>query len=108
MIPQPRVANARGKLCRLDDLLGNGFVLLGDGVDPASLLTPQEKAQWDALGARYATVLSPDKRGQGADDVIDLDGVLLGWLRGFGTKAVALRPDRFVAAAEGSGLGVPA
>lgn len=107
MIPQPRVGNAGGKLCMLDDLLGNGFVLLGDGIDPSSLLTPQEKASWDALGARYATVRSSDQRGQGADDIIDLEGVLLGWMRSFGTNVVALRPDRFVAAAEGSGLGVP-
>ena len=108
MVPQPRVANAQGKLCWLDDLLGDGFVLLGDGIDPASLLTAQEKAGWDALGARYATVLSAEQRGSHASDIVDLDGTLLAWLRSFGTRAVALRPDRFVAAADGSGLGVPA
>ena len=52
MVPQPRVANAQGKLCLLDDELGNGFVLLGDGVNPATLLSAGEKAAWDALGAR--------------------------------------------------------
>jgi 3-(3-hydroxy-phenyl)propionate hydroxylase len=107
MVPQPRVASANGKLCLLDELLGDGFALLGDGVDPASLLTPQEKAGWDALGARYAAVLAAGQRGKGANDIIDLNGTLLEWLRGFGTRAVALRPDRFVAAAEGSGLGAP-
>jgi len=108
MVPQPRVANGQGKLCLLDEVLGDGFVLLGDSVNPASLLTPQEKAGWDALGARYATVLSADQRGGNAHDIIDLNGTLLAWLRSFGTRAVALRPDRFVAAAEASGLGVPA
>lgn len=107
MVPQPRVANAQGKLCLLDELLGDGFVLLGDGVDPANLLTPQEKAGWDALGARYAKVLPAGERGGSASDIVDLNGTLLAWLRGFDTRAVALRPDRFVAAAHGSGLGVP-
>ena len=39
MIPQPRVADARGRLCWLDELLGDGFVLLGDGVNPRTELT---------------------------------------------------------------------
>lgn len=107
MVPQPRVANARGKLCLLDEVLGNGFALLGDGVDPATLLTPQEKAGWDALGARYAPVFSAEQRGQGGNDIVDLHGTLLAWMRSFGVRAIALRPDRFVAAADSSGLAVP-
>ncbi|MFD2379019.1 hypothetical protein ACFSTJ_18210 [Ottowia pentelensis] len=58
MIPQPRVGDARGRLCWLDEQLGDGFALLGDGVDPRSLLTPAEQAGWDALDARYLTVIS--------------------------------------------------
>ena len=108
MIPQPRVASAQGKLCLLDDLLGNGFTLLGDGVDPATLLTPSEKAAWDKLGASYRTVWSQDQRGQSAHDIIDLNGSLLAWMRGFKARAIALRPDRFVAAADTSGLAIPA
>ncbi len=107
MIPQPRVANAQGKLCWLDDLLGHGFVLLGDNVDPSTLLSTEEKSAWDLLGARYATVLAADQRGHGPDDIIDMNGTLLAWLRRYGTRAIALRPDRFVAAAQGSGLAVP-
>ena len=68
--------------------------------DSYDLLTPREKAEWDALGARYATVMSPEQRGNNATDIIDLNGTLLAWLREFGTRVVALRPDRFVAAAE--------
>lgn len=107
MIPQPRVADARGKLCWLDELLGDGFVLLGDGVNPCSELNAEERAAWDALGARYLCVLSPEQQGHGSDDVVDLHGALLAWMRRFGTKVVAVRPDRFVAAAQGSGLAVP-
>ncbi|MGK8209178.1 bifunctional 3-(3-hydroxy-phenyl)propionate/3-hydroxycinnamic acid hydroxylase [Burkholderia cenocepacia] len=108
MVPQPVVGDNRGVMARLDDLLGDGFALLGDDVDPASLLTPQEKAAWDTLGARYIALRQQDQRTQGRDELIDLDGVLRPWLRKYGVRAVALRPDRFVAAADVSGLAVPA
>lgn len=107
MIPQPRVADARGRLCWLDELLGDGFVLLGDGVNPRTELTVEEKAAWDALGAHHLCVLSPEQQGHGSDDVVDLDGTLLAWMRRYGSKVLAVRPDRFVAAAQGSGLAVP-
>jgi 3-(3-hydroxy-phenyl)propionate hydroxylase len=93
---------------RLDDLLGSGFVLLGDGVDPATLLSPEEKAAWDAVGARYIAVRPRDAYTEGPDELVDLERVLLPWLRRYGVTAVALRPDRFVAAADVSGLAVPA
>jgi hypothetical protein len=38
---------------------------------------------------------------------MDMEGSLLNWLRERQTKAVVVRPDRFVAAAYGSGLAVP-
>ena len=107
MIPQPRVGDARGRLCWLDDRLGGGFALLGDGIDPRSVLSADEQAGWDALGARYLCVLSPEQRGKGSDDIVDLDGALLAWMRRYGAKVLAVRPDRFVAAADGSGLAVP-
>ena len=77
-------------------------------MDPASLLTAQEKAGWDALGARYVAVRPATHGSEAEGDIIDLKGTLLGWMRKHRTRAVALRPDRFVAAAQGSGLGVPA
>jgi 3-(3-hydroxy-phenyl)propionate hydroxylase len=107
MIPQPRVADACGKIGLLDDLLGTGFSLLGDGVNPASLLSPEEKKQWDALGARYFTLKSPEQRGEGPDDLIDLAGTLHTWLRSFGARAISIRPDRFVASADIAGLAAP-
>jgi 3-(3-hydroxy-phenyl)propionate hydroxylase len=44
----------------------------------------------------------------GTCELVDLDGVLLPWLARYGVRAVAVRPDRFVAAADVSGLAVPA
>lgn len=108
MVPQPVVGDTLGRMARLDDLIGGGFVLLGDNVDPATLLTGPEKAAWDALGARYLAVRPQDAYTAGPDELVDLERVLLPWLRRYGAKAVALRPDRFVAAADVSGLAVPA
>lgn len=108
MVPQPVVGDAAGRMARLDDLLGNGFALLGDDVDPSTLLTAGEKADWDALGARYIAVRPKSARTRGPDELVDLDEVLLPWLRGHGARAVAVRPDKFVAAAGTGGLAVPA
>lgn len=108
MIPQPRVASPRGIITRLDDLLGDDFVLLGDDVDPSDEITSEEKAGWDRLGARYVAVRPSDQGTVGPDEIVDLDGALLSWMRGYGARLIALRPDRFVAAADVSGIGVPA
>ncbi|BDI06003.1 FAD-dependent monooxygenase [Sphaerotilus microaerophilus] len=107
MLPQPRVVDSAGRRCWLDDLLGDGFALLGAGIDPASLLTPEQREQWDRLGTRYFTVIGVDSAGHGHDDIVDLDGSLLSWMRGHATTVIAVRPDRFVAAAQRSGLAVP-
>ena len=107
MVPQPRVCDTEA-MGKLDDRLGRGFVLLGDEVAPASVLTPEEKAGWDALGARYVTIRARESYSvTGADEIIDLDGTIQPWMRRYGAKVVALRPDKFVAAADPSGLAVP-
>jgi 3-(3-hydroxy-phenyl)propionate hydroxylase len=108
MIPQPVAGDATGRMARLDDLLGDGFVLLGADVDPADLLTAEERERWDALGARYVAVRPKTGYTQGPEELVDLDEVLLPWLARYGVRAVAVRPDRFVAAADVSGLAAPA
>lgn len=72
-----------------------------------ALLTGHERAAWDALGTRHLTVRPADKTRVTADEIVDLDGVLRGWMRGFGVRVVALRLDRYVAATDTSGLAVP-
>lgn len=108
MIPQPHVITTRGVQTLLDNVLGDGFVLLGDDVDPASVLSTEQKAAWDTLGARYVAVRNPSQHTQGTDEIVDLSGTLQEWLRGFGARVVAIRPDRFVAAADTHDLSVPA
>ena len=107
-VPQPMVATTSGRLMLLDHAIGNGFVLLGDGVDPADMLSPEERAGWDTLGATYRAVRAPEQRSEAPSDIIDYEGKLLDWMRQFGARVIALRPDRFVAAADTSGLTVPA
>lgn len=108
MIPQPRAASVRGLIGLLDDLLGDGFVVLGDNCDPATLLTGDERAGWAALGARFIAVRAADQATEGEDEIVDIDGTLISWLRRHGARVVAVRPDRFVAAADTTGLAVPA
>lgn len=108
MIPQPLVSTADGRYDALDNHLGHRFVLLGRGINPSTLLTADEKAEWDALDARYLTVRTVTDAGEGEDELIDLEGVLTAFLDEYGVQAIALRPDRFIAAADVSGLAVPA
>ncbi len=108
MIPQPLAADTRGVIKPLDYLLGDGFVLLGDGVDPATVLSTDERTGWDALQAQYLTVRSPDQGTVTSAEIVDIDGSLLGWMRQFGARVIAVRPDKFVAACDTSGLDVPA
>ncbi|MDO9195389.1 bifunctional 3-(3-hydroxy-phenyl)propionate/3-hydroxycinnamic acid hydroxylase [Rhodoferax sp.] len=107
MPPQPRVATADGRRAKLDDLLGAEFVLLADGVDPQSLLSPSQRTAWTALGARFVTLREGSQQATSESDLFDLEGTLLSWMRKRGTRCIALRPDRFVAAAQGQSLDVP-
>ncbi len=91
---QPWVETNASARVRLDTLLGDGFVLLGLGVDPKALLDEAGRRALDALGARclYAS-LSPDRGG----DLIDVDGGLAAWADEYGpARVVLLRPDRQV------------
>jgi 3-(3-hydroxy-phenyl)propionate hydroxylase len=108
MLPQPVIGDAVGAMARVDDIIGHGFVLLGADVDPATLLTPEEKAEWDALGATYRAVRPKTAYTQGPDELVDLDDGLLPWFARYGVQAVAVRPDKFIAAADKTGLAVPA
>lgn len=107
MVPQPKVETANGWMLRLDDVLGRDYVLLGDGVDPLTVLTPDEREAWDSLGARYLTVRERSVGTERAEEIVDLTGAITAWMRRFGTRVIALRPDKFVAAADTTGLSTP-
>lgn len=107
IIPQPEICSTGGLFSLLDKQTGNGFVLLGDNLDPSTMLSAEEKTRWDALGARYVAVRDVEKPSESQADIIDVEGTLLCWMRSFDVKAIAVRPDRFVAASDVYGLAVP-
>ncbi|MEM5399364.1 bifunctional 3-(3-hydroxy-phenyl)propionate/3-hydroxycinnamic acid hydroxylase [Paraburkholderia unamae] len=103
MFIQPRVRLADGRVVRLDDAIGNGFAVLAWGADPTFGLTPQARALWERLGARFIFA-KPDVQLEYADDVPegvlalgDVQGGLKEWFSRLPESVVLLRPDRFVA-----------
>lgn len=107
MLPQPVVGDTVGRMARLDTLLPDGFVMLGADVDPRALLTAEQQADWDALGTHYLAVRPVTAYTRTAGELVDLNDVLLPWLARYGVQAVAVRPDKFIAASDKTGLSVP-
>ncbi|WP_321881551.1 bifunctional 3-(3-hydroxy-phenyl)propionate/3-hydroxycinnamic acid hydroxylase [Paraburkholderia bannensis] len=103
MFIQPRVRLSDGRVVRLDDAIGNGFAVLAWGADPTFGLTPQARAVWERLGARFVFA-KPDVQLDYTDDVPegvlalgDVQGRLKDWFSRLPESVVLLRPDRFVA-----------
>ncbi|QBR00204.1 bifunctional 3-(3-hydroxy-phenyl)propionate/3-hydroxycinnamic acid hydroxylase [Paraburkholderia pallida] len=103
MFIQPRVRMEDGRVVRLDDAIGNGFAVLAWGADPTFGLTPEARALWERLGARFVFA-KPDVQLDYADDVPegvlalgDVQGRLKDWFSRLPESVVLLRPDRFVA-----------
>jgi 3-(3-hydroxy-phenyl)propionate hydroxylase len=106
-LPQPRAANCKGQVSLLDDLTGNGLIVLGANTDPASQLDAAQKAAWEQLGAQFIAVRSADQRAQSESDVFDINGELIAWMQKEDVEVVVVRQDKIVAAASGN-LDVPA
>lgn len=107
MIPQPAVFDRQGGEHLLDDLVGDGFVVLGAGVDPRDMMSDHQVGAWTRLGADFRTVRTGFATSDGPDDVIDHTGVLTHWMQRHRAGVVVVRPDRFVAATDTTGLDVP-
>ncbi|MEU6019896.1 bifunctional 3-(3-hydroxy-phenyl)propionate/3-hydroxycinnamic acid hydroxylase [Micromonospora sp. NPDC047134] len=97
MFPQPRVALlGSGVPVLLDEVLGAGFAVLGTSVPAGGPARPPVRAivvhPGDAAGPASPGAEPADERVH----VIDLDSVIIPWLRRHRCEAVLLRPDRFV------------
>jgi 3-(3-hydroxy-phenyl)propionate hydroxylase len=97
---QGLVAHA-GQVKPSDDVLGDGFVLVGLGVDPSAHLDDEARARWRAIGGRFVAITH---RGQRVDRHAreprserceDLTGRFLGSSASLG-RVVVVRPDRGV------------
>ncbi len=106
-VPQPHVATQTGNRTLLDDILGLDFAVLGLDVDPRSTMSSDDAAGWDRLGARFITLRSSHSRPQGDDDIVDFEEVLAPWFQKHGARIIVIRPDRFVAATDTTGLQLP-
>jgi len=99
LVPQPHVADGRGRRVRLDDATGTDWRVL-------ALWRHPSVENWRSAGV---TVLEIVARGGAptAGKVLDSDGVLVAWMRRHDVTAVAVRPDGVVyAVAAGTG-GLP-
>lgn len=96
--PQPQVLAPGGATVPLDDVLGDGFALVGFGVDPVAGLTDAALGLWQRLGATSVRVAGSG-RATGSREVVDGSGLLAAWFRRHGATVAVVRPDRYVLAA---------
>ncbi|MGI5132280.1 bifunctional 3-(3-hydroxy-phenyl)propionate/3-hydroxycinnamic acid hydroxylase [Pseudonocardia sp. CA-107938] len=109
MFPQPLVEHATGEVVRLDDVLGDGFAVIGHDQDPTAVLDADTVAYLTDLGTRFVAVGRSRSRPPAVSDrctaVEDVEGVLTGWFEHRPPIAV-VRPDRYLAAlTDPAGLG---
>ncbi|SPF03998.1 3-(3-hydroxyphenyl)propionate hydroxylase [Streptomyces sp. MA5143a] len=103
VVPQGTVARGteRGLF---DDVVGTGFVALTTE-DPASVFGEKERALLEDLGTRIVRITEPGATGgHTSDDLVDVDGVYVPYLRRAGARCLLVRPDYHVfGAARSSG-----
>lgn len=87
------LVEANGKRDRFDQVVGQGWVLLGHGVDPAQALTAAQRQELAALEGLTVRLSQPGAGG----DVVDVEGTIGRWLDRIGAKYVLIRPDFNVA-----------
>jgi 3-(3-hydroxy-phenyl)propionate hydroxylase len=105
---QPSVTlPGQGSPTRLDEVLGDGFALLGWDSDPRAQLQPGAADFWQRLGTRCIQLLPagrpfPATAPEGLQLVRDDTGALAAWFAQHRRPAVVVRPDRYVFAAFGA------
>ncbi|WP_261554355.1 bifunctional 3-(3-hydroxy-phenyl)propionate/3-hydroxycinnamic acid hydroxylase [Frankia tisae] len=102
ILPNPRLRTLDGRIIRLDDLLTDGWTLIGRGIDPTAGMDPAARDWVDRRAAIALTVVAPGGLRAVSDvscpAVEDLDGTLLRALRTRRPLPIALvRPDRYLA-----------
>lgn len=107
--PQPEVRRFDGSRLRLDELLGQGFSLVGLNVDPTRYLNASSRQIMAMLDTQAVTLYPYGGRPQGQDgvernarpglvEVEDVQGLMIKWFckAGLRQQGIAvLRPDRF-------------
>jgi 3-(3-hydroxy-phenyl)propionate hydroxylase len=104
MFIQPTVLCEDGQQRKLDDVIGLNFAVIAWGTDPTFGMTPEARAVWAKLGARFITakpavqMAHQDDARDGVINIGDLGNRLKDWFTKWPHSVVFLRPDRFVGA----------
>ena len=99
-IPQPWVIDTDGATVRLDDVLGNQWMLLYTGDAPFGAQA------WTDRGLPALRLCGPESRLQ-PGTIRDMGGTLVHWLQQHDAVALVVRPDGFIYAAAKSGQALP-
>ena len=96
MAPQPTVSAGQGA-APLDRFLGcHQWLVLGVGVDPATMMSARDLAILEALGARFICLNGPARSASTLSVSCD-DPAFADWARRREVRGVLVRPDRFIA-----------
>lgn len=110
LMPQPDLQIMDGTNRKMDQIIGNSFALIGQGIDPREGLSDHSLSFLNSLGTKYITIYEKGKRPQGIrgvgrdfdpdlSEVEDIYSLLKPWFHEAGYKKgalVLLRPDKFV------------
>ena len=103
MLLQPEVLDGAGRRVLLDELLGQGFAVIGMDVDPRIAAPGGARRFWERLGTTFIEIRRASGRIEARDDgrllAVDVDGKLEAWFARAGARLAVVRPDRFVFAA---------
>ncbi|AKJ70256.1 3-(3-hydroxyphenyl)propionate hydroxylase [Pandoraea thiooxydans] len=107
MIVQPDVETSDGLRRKLDDVMGPWFSIIGWRCDPQAVLSPEDRAYWVSMGAKFVQInrsrSGMSRQGRvssdyGTECVEDVDNTLAEWFEKHPGRLVLVRPDRYVAA----------
>ena len=101
LFPQPYVRTLTGVSVLLDEVLGQGFTLLGYNVDPRQTLDAAAISFWENISTRFVTVMPPEcsltaLHGENVDVVCDVEGIIAPWFGPYNDHIAVIRPDRYV------------
>jgi 3-(3-hydroxy-phenyl)propionate hydroxylase len=96
LFPQPRVRAPEGRSALLDDLCGDGFVLMLRREDYGADLDDEASRILNRLGVTVLALGDVASSGEVLDVVVDEVGVLESWMTALGLAAALVRPDKYV------------